>query len=147
MEHQIARDSGISARQPILFRAGSFPAAANRGATRCVRKIVGGHGRSMNRNPVLDLPLSAIFRAEIALPLQQLLRLGTVGALLESWRHPRQRKSIEQLFDSPGQARQAVTVCAAWLGFESRPLSHPLPAWWREEDKSVVSAGVMGAES
>ena len=34
----------------------------------------------MRRNPVLDLPLEAVMRTEIALPLQQILNINTVGA-------------------------------------------------------------------
>src|SRR5438874_10104562 len=37
--------------------------------------------RRMTRNPILDLPLTAVIRAEIALPLGQLLSICTVGSL------------------------------------------------------------------
>jgi hypothetical protein len=94
----------------------------------------------MMKNAILDLPLSTIFRTEIALPLQQLLRMRTVGQLLDAWRSPRNRRQIEQLFDSPQQARHAVAVCTAWLGFESRPLVQPTAAWWLEESREALNA-------
>ena len=55
----------------------------------------------MRRNPILDLPLTAVMRTEIALPLQQILKINTVGALLCAWRMPANHESIEDLFDSP----------------------------------------------
>src|SRR4028118_717907 len=80
------------------------------------------------RNPILDLPLSAVMRSEIALPLQHVLRLYTVGSLLHAWRNPKNHRSIEQVFDSPQQARHAVAVCAAWLGVQTLATPHPRPA-------------------
>lgn len=84
----------------------------------------------MFKNPILDLPLNDIMRSEIALPLQHILRLHTVGSLLHAWRNPRNHKSIEQVFDSPQQARHAVAVCAAWLGIQSAAAPTNVPAWW-----------------
>ena len=75
----------------------------------------------MHRNPILDLPLTAVMREEIALPLQQLLQINTVGALLVAWRCPSNHESIEDLFDTPQQARNAVAVCATWLGMRMQP--------------------------
>src|SRR5438270_486174 len=43
----------------------------------------------MSKNPVLDLPLSSVMRPEIALPLQHVLNLYTVGSLLKAWRSPK----------------------------------------------------------
>lgn len=83
------------------------------------------------KNPVLDLPLSSIMRMEIALPLQHVLQLHTVGAFLKAWRNPKNHRSIEQIFDSPEQARHAVGICAAWLGLPTAPaLPNPMPSWW-----------------
>lgn len=90
------------------------------------------------RNPILDLPLSAVMRTEIALPLQQVLHLPTVGSLLKAWRNPKNHKSIEQVFDSPEQARHAVTVCATWLGIECAPSNKLVPAWW-PHDQAVAT--------
>src|SRR6476620_9584191 len=75
----------------------------------------------MHRNPILDLPLAAVLRTEIALPLQQILNINTVGALLTAWRSPLNHPHIEDLFDSPGQARNAVATCATWLGVRMQP--------------------------
>ena len=85
------------------------------------------------KNPVLALPLSTVMRREIALPLQQMLHIYTVGCLLKAWRSPRSQKSIEQLFDSPEQARHAVATCAAWLGVRTLATHEPVPAWWSGE--------------
>ena len=88
----------------------------------------------MARNPILDLPLSDIMRSEIALPLQHVMKLYTVGSFLNAWRNPKNHKSIEQVFDSPQQARHAVATCAAWLGVQSlaSPPNAANTAWWIE---------------
>jgi len=72
-----------------------------------------------DRNPILDVPLTSLFRAEIALSLQQVLRVYTIGNLVDAWQDPREQRRIEQLFENPDQARHAVGVCAAWLGFDA----------------------------
>ncbi|MGN6627851.1 MAG: hypothetical protein ACTHLZ_03290 [Tepidisphaeraceae bacterium] len=72
-----------------------------------------------DRNPILDVPLSHVLKPQIALCLQQVLRVYTVGNLLELWQDPRDQRRIEQLFDAPDQARHAISVCAAWLGFDT----------------------------
>jgi hypothetical protein len=82
------------------------------------------------KNPILALPLSAVMRSEIALPLQHVLNIYTVGCLLKAWRSPRNHRGIEQLFDCPEQARHAVTTCAAWLGVQTQATHEPVPAWW-----------------
>ncbi len=84
------------------------------------------------KNPIIDLPLSDVMRAEIALPLQYVLKLYTVGSLLNAWRNPRNHKSIEQVFDTPQQARHAIAVCAAWLGVSTlaSPPAVANAAWW-----------------
>jgi len=84
----------------------------------------------MSKNPVLDVPLSGVMRPEIALPLEQIMRIYTVVSLLRAWRNPKNHRSIEQLFDSPEQARHAVAVCAAWLGIEIQASATIVPAWW-----------------
>ena len=84
----------------------------------------------MNNNPILDLSLEQVLRPEIAMPLQQVLRLYTVGNLLKAWGSPKSQRSIEQVFDSPQQARHAVAVCTAWLGFETPAICNPVAAWW-----------------
>ena len=90
-----------------------------------------------SKNPILDLPLSEVMRSEIALPLQHVLHLHTVGSLLNAWRNPRNHKSIEQVFDSPQQARHAIATCAAWLGVKTlaTPNSN-VSAWWHHEETS-----------
>ena len=94
----------------------------------------------MTRNPILDLPLTAVIRAEIALPLEQILSICTVGSLLSAWRLPENQKHIEQLFDSPQQARHAVAVCATWLGVQMKPLASAPAGWWRSDEATSVSA-------
>jgi hypothetical protein len=91
------------------------------------------------RNPILDLPLSAVMRREIALPLQRMLHLPTVGSLLKAWQNPRSRALIERIFDSPEQARHAVTVCAAWFGVQCAPSMKLVPPWWLHDDHAPAA--------
>jgi hypothetical protein len=88
----------------------------------------------MSRNPILTLQLTSVMRTEIALPLQQMLQVYTVGNFLSAWRNPRSQKSIEQVFQTPQQARHAAQTCAAWLGFATPPTVGPVPAWWKDEE-------------
>jgi hypothetical protein len=90
----------------------------------------------MTQNPVLDVPLDQVMRPEIALPLRHVLQIYTVGQFLRSWKNPANHKDIEQLFDTPQQARHAVAVCAAWLGIRSPAQTQPplLTGWWRNDD-------------
>ena len=91
----------------------------------------------MHRNPILDLPLSAVLRTEIALPLQQILTINTVGALLTAWRSPLNHPHIEDLFDSPAQARNAIATCATWLGVRMQPASGSVGGWWRADESTA----------
>jgi hypothetical protein len=90
----------------------------------------------MAKNAVLDLPLTKVMRSEIALPLQHVLHLYTVGQFLKAWRNPRNHKSIEQVFDSPEQAHHAAGVCAAWIGVKVAIGNDPNAGWWWPEDPS-----------
>ena len=94
----------------------------------------------MPKNPVVELALSEVMRPEIALSLQHILKIYTVGNLLTAWRSPRSQKNIEQIFDSPEQARHALAVCAAWLGVQTQA-SHFVPdAWWTHEGTMALGA-------
>ncbi len=84
----------------------------------------------MSRSTILELPLNEVMRSEIALPLQHVLQLYTVGSLLNAWRNPRNHHSIEQVFDTPVQARHAIAVCAAWLGIPTPASPEPVSGWW-----------------
>jgi hypothetical protein len=86
------------------------------------------------KNPILDLRLTAVMRPEIALPLQQVFRIGTVGSFLIAWRNPKTQRTVEQVFDSPQQARHCAATCAAWLGISTAPAISPVTAWWRNDD-------------
>jgi hypothetical protein len=88
----------------------------------------------MPRNPVLDLPLTDVMRFEIALPLQQMLNLPTVGTFLKAWRNPRNHKLIERIFDSPEQAHHAAAVCATWVGMRVAVSHDPSLGWWWRPD-------------
>ena len=89
------------------------------------------------KNPVLSLPLCAVMRSEIALPLQHMFQIYTVGCFLKAWRSPRNQKRIEEIFDTPEQARHAATTCAAWLGIRTPATHEIVPAWWAEESAGV----------
>lgn len=82
---------------------------------------------------MMDVPLHEVMRSEIALPLQHVLHLWTVGSFLRAWEHPLTQRTIVQLFDTPEQARQAAAVCAAWTGSPRRVQSLPVPAWWHDD--------------
>lgn len=94
----------------------------------------------MSKNPVLDVPLSSVMRSEIALPLQHVLKLYTVGSLLKAWRNPKNHRSIEQVFDTPEQARHAVATCANWLGVNTLAHHEVVPAWWSGTEPVQVGA-------
>jgi len=85
----------------------------------------------MSAKMLLDVPLHDVMRSEIALPLQHVLHLYTVGSFLRAWRIPRRQKDIQLLFDTPEQAQHAAAVCAAWLGMRGM-LTYPpaATAWW-----------------
>ena len=92
-----------------------------------------------SKHPVLDLPLGEVMRSEIALPLQHVLKLHTVGSLLNAWRNPKNHASIEQVFESPQQARHAVATCAAWLGIRTLAQADVVKAWWIDERASAAA--------
>jgi hypothetical protein len=86
------------------------------------------------KHPVLELPLTEIFRPEIALSLQHLLKIYTVGSFLRAWGNPAAQAHIQHLFDTAEQAHQAATLCATWAGwgFAALPASHAV-AWMRAD--------------
>jgi hypothetical protein len=93
----------------------------------------------MARNPILDISLMDIMRYEIALPLQHMLHLYTVGNFLSAWGNPRNHEKIERVFDSPEQAHHAATVCAAWLGLKIAVAHDPnLGRWWPEDRAAAI---------
>jgi hypothetical protein len=83
-------------------------------------------------------------RPEIALPLQAMLDIYTVGGFLRAWRSPRTQRSIEQLFDSPEQARHAAATCAAWLGVRTLATHEPVPAWWTGDPQAAREPASLG---
>ena len=94
----------------------------------------------MPRNPILDWPLTTVMRTEIALPLQQVLHVYTVGNFLAAWRDPDNHRRIEDVFDTPQQARHAAAVCAGWLGIRVAAAPRNVPAWWRDESAGQLPA-------
>jgi len=92
------------------------------------------------KNPILSLPLVAVMREEIALPLRA-LNIYTVGGFLKAWRSPRIQRSIEMIFDSPEQARHAAVTCAAWLGIQTRAEHKIAGGWWRDESLPLNATG------
>ena len=94
----------------------------------------GASGHMSNRNPILDLPLREVMRPEIALTLQHVLQIYTVGNFLKAWRNPKNHKSIEQVFDTAQQARHAAATCAHWLGIKTLASPSTIPGWWRADE-------------
>jgi hypothetical protein len=90
----------------------------------------------MDNKAILAVPLNEVMRSEIALPLQYVLRIYTVGSFLHAWANPRNHKSIEQIFQTPQQARHAAAVCAAWLGIRvnAAPQNHAISQWWISDE-------------
>lgn len=84
----------------------------------------------MAKHPVLDMPLSSVIKTEIALPLQHVLKIYTVGSFLSAWRNPQNHPCIEQVFESPEQAQHAAAVCAAFLGVHSSNIPNDVRQWW-----------------
>lgn len=74
------------------------------------------------------------------MPLQQILKVYTVGCFLKAWRNPRNHKSIEQVFDTPEQARHAAAICAAWLGIRTLAQANPVPQWWCSDEAVAMDA-------
>ena len=89
---------------------------------------------------VLGIPIAQVMRPEIAMTLQHILQLHTVGGFLSAWREPNNQRKIEQIFDSPQQARHAAAVCATWLGVRSNLSTAVAGAWWAGEDRAVTDA-------
>jgi hypothetical protein len=92
----------------------------------------------MSRNPVLDLPLTAVMRSEIALPLQHVLKLYTVGGInrVRGWVSavpdesedmpravPRNRSPMRDRGTS-GSTDEVVQRSNAIVLRESKPLQH-----------------------
>jgi len=96
----------------------------------------------MSGNRILDLPLTVVLRSEIALPLQQVLHIYTVGNFLAAWRRPAGRQSIEHCFDSPQQALHTAQTFAAWLGLPAAPAPRPVEAWWQADKSAPANLGV-----
>jgi len=93
----------------------------------------------MLNNPIIDLSLSEVIKPEIALTLQQVLRIYTVGNLLEAWATPKSQRSIEQVFETPQQARHAIATCATWLGRQDGAVHRAVVGWWAD-DRGIVGA-------
>lgn len=93
----------------------------------------------MMRNPILDLSLMQVLRHDIAVALQQVHHVYTVGNLLRAWQNPGNHRAIEQLFDSRAQARHAVAVCSTWLGVNTQPMMPGETCWWSGDESWSVA--------
>lgn len=85
-------------------------------------------------HPVLDVPLADVLRADIALPLQHLLKIYTVGSFLRAWENPAAQPSITHLFDSADDAHSAAALCATWAGWTNAALPAGSAAGWMRAD-------------
>ena len=97
----------------------------------------------LDSNPILDVPLTTVLKPEIALSLQQVLRVYTIGNLVDAWHDPRDQRRIEQLFETPDQARHAVSVCATWLGFDAFVMRKPHGDPWLAGDIKITAPPPM----
>ena len=86
---------------------------------------------SFFNHPVLDLPLTEVLRPEIALSLQHMLKIYTVGSFLRAWDNPAAQVHIEHLFDTAEQARHAATLCTTWVGWGNAAVPAVEQGWMR----------------
>lgn len=91
-------------------------------------------------NPVMNVPLAQVMRSEIALPLQHMMNLHTVGQFVRAWRMPRNQKNIEQLFETPAQARHAAAVCSTWVGATQHATPMTGQSWWISDEPCLGAA-------
>lgn len=95
----------------------------------------------MWKNAILGLPITDIIREDIALPLHHVFQIYTVGSFLQAWANPSFQREIEELFDSPDQARHAAATCAGWIGAKVSLSLRPERelGWWRDEQRRSVA--------
>lgn len=82
-------------------------------------------------NPILAMPLNEVLKPEIAHCLE-CVHIHTVGSLLRAWKNPGNHKRIEDLFDTPEQAVNVVSVCASWTGVKTLPFLPDGHIWWSQ---------------
>ncbi len=82
---------------------------------------------------ILEMPLTEVLRPEIALPLQHLLKIYTIGSFLKAWDNPNHQQNIAHLFDSTEQAHQAILLCATWAGWSKAALPASPQGWMRAD--------------
>lgn len=99
---------------------------------------------AMTKNPILELSLDEVLKPEIAMVLGQVHGVYTVGGFLRAWRNPKRCQRLVEAFDSPTQARQAASVCAAWLGVRSPAFAASAPmtpvGWWAADTEQPALA-------
>jgi len=93
-------------------------------------------GWSMAKNPVLDLPLGEIMRSEIALRLQHVLHLYTVGNFLSAWRNPRTTRASSRCSIPRNRPTTPSPSGAAWLGINVSVSNDPAGLVWPTDQKS-----------
>lgn len=86
-------------------------------------------------HPVLDVPLSDVLRPEIALTLQHLLKLYTVGGFLQAWENPTSQTHIAHMFETAEHAHSAAALCATWAGWTNAalPAASATTGWMRAD--------------
>jgi len=96
--------------------------------------------------PVFNVLLSEWMSEELWMSLIA-LNIHTVGQLLFVWRRsPADRNNIEQLFDSPAQAHQAIRDCAGIIGLSTWILPAELmpTPWYRQNDTYPPYQNIQG---
>jgi hypothetical protein len=85
---------------------------------------------AMTHNPILGLPLNEVMRSDIALPLQQVLKVYPWAISSAPAQSP-ESKSIEQCFEAP--SRPVTRPPPVRRGWASAFPGRPVVAWWRDE--------------
>jgi hypothetical protein len=95
----------------------------------------------MSRKAIRNVPLDEVLRHEIALPLQQMMKIYTVGNFVAAWCNPDNQERIARIFDTPEQAQHAAAVCANWMGarLTFTPMQLPVTGWWRSDESAAAA--------
>ena len=95
----------------------------------------------MQRNQILDLPLSHVMGEEIALTLQDVLKIYTVGNFSTPAKPP-QPAEHRAGFRHPAASAPRAGRLRRWLGVQTVAAPNPVRASW-SADTGVACGGVI----